>query len=225
MPRALLIEDNREIAGMLFDFFDYNGTELDYADNGEFGLKLALENTFDIIILDLMLPRLDGLSVCQRLREAGNTTPILMLTALDSRTDELNGLTIGADDYLTKPFDLDILQARMQALVRRHSGQVANTTLTFADISIHTKSGKAYRQGKLLALTPSTYTILKLLVSQAPNLVTKEEIAYQLWGDQLPNQDVLRSHIYQLRSQLDKPFESQILKTQPKVGFYLTSDA
>lgn len=223
MHRALLIEDNREIAGMLGDFFECQNIELDYADNGELGLKLALENSFDIIVLDLMLPRLDGLSVCQRLREAGNSTPILMLTAMDSRHDELSGLTIGADDYLTKPFDLDILYARMQALIRRGSGQVASSTLQFGDITIQTKSGKAYRQGKLLALTPSTYTILKMLVSQAPNLVLKEEIAYQLWGDETPNNDVLRSHIYQLRSQLDKPFETQILKTQPKIGFYLES--
>ncbi|WP_417504345.1 response regulator transcription factor [Marinomonas gallaica] len=221
MQRALLIEDNRDIAGMLFDFFECNNMELDYADNGELGLKLALENTFDIILLDLMLPRLDGVTVCQRLRDAGISTPILMLTALDSREDELRGLDVGADDYLTKPFDLDILYARAQALIRRHSGHVSTSILRYGDISIHLKSGKAYRQEKLLALTPSTFTILKMLVSQAPNLVTKEDIAYQLWQDEKPNNDVLRSHIYQLRSQLDKPFESNILKTQPKIGFYL----
>lgn len=225
MQRVLLIEDNREIADMLFDFFECDGMELDYADNGELGLKLALENTFDVILLDLMLPRLDGRTICQKLREAGNNTPILMLTALDSRDDELLGLNVGADDYLTKPFDLDILKARMQALMRRFNGSVAASEIRYADIVIQPKSNKAFRQNKLLALTPSTFTILKMLVQNAPNLVTKEEIAYQLWGDEVPNNDVLRSHIYQLRSQIDKPFESHILKTQPKIGFYLESES
>jgi len=224
LPRVLLIEDNREIAGMLFDFFEYNGLELDYADNGELGLKLALENTFDLILLDLMLPRIDGITLCQRLRETGDSTPILMLTAMDSQKDEIQGLNVGADDYLTKPFDLEILQARMQALMRRHSGAVAANELHYQDITLHLKTGKAYRQGKLLVLTPTTFTLLKMLVSAAPNLVTKEEMAYQLWGEDKPSQDVLRSHIYQLRSQLDKPFESQILKTRPKIGFYLEGD-
>ena len=180
LPRVLLIEDNREIAGMLFDFFEYNGLELDYADNGELGLKLALENTFDLILLDLMLPRIDGITLCQRLRETGNSTPILMLTAMDSQKDEIQGLNVGADDYLTKPFDLEILQARMQALIRRHSGAVAASELRYQDITLHLKTGKAYRQGKLLVLTPTTFTLLKMLVSAAPNLVTKEEMAYQL---------------------------------------------
>ena len=224
MQRVLLIEDNREIAEMLFDFFECSGLELDYADNGELGLKLALENTFDLILLDLMLPRIDGITLCRRLRESGDNTPILMLTAMDSQKDEIQGLNVGADDYLTKPFDLEILQARMLALMRRHSGTVAASDLQYADINLSQKTGKAYRQGKLLVLTPTTFTILKMLISAAPNLVTKDEIAFKIWGEEKPNNDVLRSHIYQLRSQLDKPFETQILKTRPKIGFYLESD-
>jgi len=221
MKRVLLIEDNREIAGVLFDYFECIGMELDYADNGELGLQLALDNEFDIIILDLMLPRMDGLTVCNQLRERGNTTPILMLTALDSREDMLKGFDHGADDYLTKPFDLDILEARMRALIRRYRGTVASTKLQFSELSIDQKTRQAYRQDKLLALNPTTYTILEMLCQKAPQVVTREEISYKLWQEDEPNNDVLRSHIYQLRNQLDKPFAHQMLITVPKVGFRL----
>ncbi|HHB1595609.1 TPA: response regulator transcription factor [Vibrio campbellii] len=225
MKRVLLVEDNREIAGMLFDYFECAGMELDYADNGELGLKLAMENTFDIILLDLMLPRMDGLTMCNKLRDAGNNTPVLMLTALDSRDDMLKGFQHGADDYLTKPFDLDILEARMMALIRRYHGTVASSKLEYGEVSIDQKTRQAYRQDKLLALNPTTYTILEMLVKNAPDVVTREEIAFQLWQENEPNNDVLRSHIYQLRNQLDKPFEKHVLITVPKVGFRLETGA
>ncbi|WP_051118825.1 response regulator transcription factor [Vibrio campbellii] len=225
MKRVLLVEDNREIAGMLFDYFECADMELDYADNGELGLKLAMENTFDIILLDLMLPRMDGLTMCNKLRDAGNNTPVLMLTALDSRDDMLKGFQHGADDYLTKPFDLDILEARMMALIRRYRGTVASSKLEYGEVSIDQKTRQAYRQDKLLALNPTTYTILEMLVKNAPDVVTREEIAFQLWQENEPNNDVLRSHIYQLRNQLDKPFEQHVLITVPKVGFRLETGA
>ncbi|MGR6859167.1 response regulator transcription factor [Aliivibrio salmonicida] len=221
MKRVLLIEDNRDIANMLFDYFECLGIELDYSDNGELGLKLALDNTFDVILLDLMLPRMDGLTLCNKLREQGNCTPILMLTALDSREDMLNGFKHGADDYLTKPFDLDILEARMNALIRRYRGTIATTTISYADLEIDQKKRIATRQGKPLLLNPTTYTILELLCKKAPEIVTREDIAYQLWQDNEPNNDVLRSHIYQLRSQLDKQFAFPLLITVPKIGFRL----
>lgn len=223
MKRVLLVEDNREIAGMLFDYFESMEMELDYADNGELGLKLAQENDFDIILLDLMLPRMDGLTVCNKLREAGSNTPILMLTALDSRDDQLKGFQHGADDYLTKPFDLDILNARMEALLRRYKGKVASSKLTYGKVTIDQKTHRAFRDDKLLALNPTTYTILELLCLKAPEVVTRNQIAYQLWQEDEPNNDVLRSHIYQLRNQLDKPFETALLITVPKVGFRLES--
>ncbi|OCH14463.1 response regulator transcription factor [Aliivibrio sp. 1S128] len=221
MKRVLLVEDNRDIANMLFDYFECLGVDLDYADNGELGLKLALEHTFDVILLDLMLPRMDGLTVCNKLREQGNNTPILMLTALDNREDMLNGFSHGADDYLTKPFDLDILEARMNALTRRYRGTVTSTTITYADIEIDQKKRTATRQGKTLLLNPKTYSILELLCIKAPEVVTREEISYKLWQENEPDNDVLRSHIYQLRAQLDKPFASPLLVTVPKIGFRL----
>lgn len=225
MNKILLIEDNREVAGILFDYFECLGMELDYADNGELGLQLALTGNFDLILLDLMLPRMDGLTVCNKLRAAGKVTPVLMLTALDNREDMLNGFQHGADDYLTKPFDLDILEARMRALIKRYRGQTAETILTFGSLSIEQKTRQAHRHGKKLALNPTTYTILELLCMRAPDIVTRRELAEKLWQEDEPNNDVLRSHIYQLRNQLDKPFAFPMLKTIPKIGFRLEEEA
>ncbi|ANW25340.1 MULTISPECIES: response regulator transcription factor [Vibrio] len=221
MNKILLVEDNREVAGILFDYFESMGMELDYADNGELGLQLALSENFDLILLDLMLPRMDGLTVCNKLREAGNNTPVLMLTALDNREDMLKGFEHGADDYLTKPFDLEILEARMHALVKRYRGQVANTVLSFGSLKIDQKTRQAFREGKLLALNPTTYTILEALCHKAPEILTRQEISEKLWQEKEPNNDVLRSHIYQLRNQLDKPFAQPMLTTLPKIGFRL----
>lgn len=221
MNKVLLVEDNREVAGILFDYFECEGMELDYADNGELGLQLALEGSFDLILLDLMLPRMDGLTVCNKLREAGVSTPVLMLTALDNREDMLKGFKHGADDYLTKPFDLEILEARIQALIKRYRGQVASTVLQFSSLRIDQKTRQAFREDKLLALNPTTYTILEMLCQKAPEIVTRQELSEKLWQESEPNNDVLRSHIYQLRNQLDKPFAKPMLTTIPKIGFRL----
>lgn len=221
MYKVLLVEDNREVAGILFDYFESVGMELDYAANGELGSQLALAGAFDIIILDLMLPRMDGLTLCNQLRDSGNDTPVLMLTALDNREDMLNGFKHGADDYLSKPFDLDILEARMLALIRRYRGNVSSSDLAFGPLTINRKTRKAYRDEKLLALNPTTYSILELLCLKAPDIVSKQEIADKLWQGEQPNNDLLRVHIYQLRNQLDKPFSQAILKTVPKIGFRL----
>ncbi|USD36156.1 MULTISPECIES: response regulator transcription factor [Ferrimonas] len=219
--KILLVEDNREIAGILFDFFEAKEVELDYADNGELGLKLALETHFDAIILDLMLPRMDGFEVCQRLRDQGKNTPVLMLTALDNRQDTLSGFKQGADDYLTKPFDLDILEARLLALVKRFRGTLAASKLTVGDLEVDQKTRKAHRQGQMLALNPTTFKILHVLAQAAPDVVSRDQLTEAIWGDQPPSNDVLRSHIYQLRNQLDKPFARAMLVTVPKIGFRL----
>ena len=221
MQKILLIEDSREVAGILFEYYESKGVELDYADNGELGFELAKAESFDLILLDLMPPRMDGLTLCNNLRDEGITTPILMLTALDNREDMLNGFKHGADDYLTKPFDFDLLDARANALIKRYKGQVATSILQFGTLKIIQKSRKAYRDDKLLVLNPTTYTILELLCQKAPEIVSRQEIAEKLWQEHEPQNDVLRSHIYQLRNQLDKPFHSPMLITVPKIGFRL----
>ncbi|MDP5253159.1 MULTISPECIES: response regulator transcription factor [unclassified Vibrio] len=221
MKKVLIIEDNRQVAGILCDFCESQHIEADYADNGELGLELAKQTDFDVIILDLMLPRMNGFEVCERLRQAGIATPVLMLTALDGKEDMLKGFSQGADDYLAKPFDLDILLVRLQALYKRYRGSVALTQLQFGELTIYTKERRAFRGQYKLPLNPTTYKILELLCQCAPNVVSKQTIIDTLWPDDEAETSALRSHIYQLRNALDKPFEHAMLVTVPKVGFRL----
>lgn len=219
--KLLIIEDNQDVAGILADYFEVQGNDVDFATNGEHGFKLALESNFDAIILDLMLPKMDGLSVAKALRKQGCCTPILMLTALDDKQDLLNGFESGADDYLAKPFDLDVLDVRLNALIKRHQGRVAAGVFNYKTLQLNTAEHAAYRDGKKLLLTPAGYQILKILIQRAPNVVKREELIEELWGDIPPNNDILRSHMYQLRNQLDKPFKHALLVTVPKIGFKL----
>ena len=223
--KILIVEDEEDIIELISYSLKKEGFSVTSLTSGSHVAYEVDKNRPDLILLDLMLPRMDGLTLCNKLRDAGNNTPVLMLTALDSRDDMLKGFQHGADDYLTKPFDLDILEARMTALIKRYRGTVASTKLQYGEVSIDQKTHQAYRQDKLLALNPTTYTILEMLVKNAPEVVTREEIAFRLWQEDEPNNDVLRSHIYQLRGQLDKPFKEHVLKTIPKVGFRLEPGA
>ena len=222
--RLLLVEDSRDIAGIIFDYFEALGYELDYAADGRQGLALATENTYDLILLDVMLPGIDGFTVCRKLREQGLNIPIIMLTARDTKDDTLNGFAHGADDYVVKPFDLNILEARVEALARRSRPETLSNNLSFGELSLDLNSHSAIREERQIPLNPTGFTILKLLVSKAPATVTRDEIIYELWRDDPPDGDVLRNHIYQLRNLIDKPFDNAIIKTVPKIGYRLASD-
>ncbi|NRD75518.1 response regulator transcription factor [Shewanella sp. VB17] len=221
LTQLLIIEDSPDVAGILADFFEAQGVEVDFASNGELGYKLALEGCFDVIILDLMLPKMDGLTVAKNLRRMGCTTPIVMLTALNDKQDMLSGFSSGADDYLAKPFDLDVLNARVTALINRHQGKVAQAVLQFGSLTLDTATHQVHRNGKKLVLTPTCYQILQYLMHKAPNIVKREALIEELWGNTPPSNDILRSHMYQLRNQIDKPFDTPMLMTIPKVGFKL----
>lgn len=222
--KILLVEDNQDIAGIIFDYFEIKGFVLDYAKDGLQGYELASKNFYDLIILDVMMPRLDGLTVCKMLREQGNDSPILMLTARDSREDMLVGFEQGVDDYLVKPFDLDILAARIQALHRRRVGRQSIKQLTFEDLTLDLTSHMVNREQAEFVLNPTQFKILKLLMLRAPNIVGKDEIINTIWGDDQPDGDILRSHLYQLRNQVDKPFKQKYIKTIPKVGYQLVCE-
>ncbi|WP_305838423.1 response regulator transcription factor [Photobacterium leiognathi] len=219
--KLLLIEDHQDIANIIFDFFEIKGYTLDYANNGLQGYELAKQHHYDLIILDIMLPRMDGYMVCQQLREDGIDTPILMLTARDTREDTLEGFATGADDYLIKPFDLEILEARITALTRRRKGTTATKILQFGDLSLDLKTHIATHENTQISLNPTQFTILKLMLLRAPNILKKQEVMNTLWGDDEPENNVLRSHIYQLRTQIDKCFSHSYIKTIPKVGYQL----
>ena len=219
--RLLLIEDNREIAGIVLDYFEAFGHQLDYTADGRHGLELASEQYFDVIILDIMLPGMDGYQVCRELRKRRITTPVLMLTARDTTDDTLQGFEEGADDYLVKPFDLKILEARVKALVRRNSPGAFSDALEFEDLTLDLGNHSARRGDRDIPLNPTCFTLLKLLISKSPDLVTREEMIYAIWGDEPPDGDALRNHIYQLRVVVDKPFEQPMITTVPKVGYRL----
>ena len=219
--KILLVEDHQEIAGIIFDFFEIKGFQLDYARDGLQGFELASSNHYDVIFLDVMLPHLDGLSVCQKLRKHGIDTPVLMLTARDSNNDILDGFEHGADDYLVKPFDLNILAARLNALYKRRSGNAATKAITFSNLTLDLASRTLRRNECTFQLNQTLFTIMKTLMLRAPDIASRDEIINQVWQDDSPEDDVLRHHIYQLRSQIDKPFKHAYIHTIPKVGYQL----
>jgi DNA-binding response OmpR family regulator len=222
--RVLLIEDNRDIAEMVYDYLESRGFEMDFAGDGVTGLQLAVTNDYDVIVLDLMLPGMDGIKLCEKLRgDAQKDTPVLMLTARDTLEDKLAGLEIGADDYMVKPFDVRELEARVRALVRRKLGLVSPETLKVADLSFDTGTLEVKRAGKSLHLSPTCMKILRILMSASPRVVSRNEIERQVWGDILPDSDTLRSHLYNLRQTIDKPFGVPLLQTMQRNGYRLAS--
>jgi len=222
--RILIVEDNLDIVANLYGFFEPKGHILDSATNGFAGLALAAGNAYDVIVLDVMLPGLNGIELCQRLRkEIGNTTPVLMLTARDTLEDKVKGFTHGADDYLVKPFSLVELEVRLQALVRRAGGMNDQSPLVVGDLQFDPKRFVASRSGRALTLTKTGFIILGCLVRAAPSVVTRDELEHAIWGEDRPQSDALRTHIHALRQTLDKPESAPMLHTVAGVGFKLVT--
>ncbi|WP_333001931.1 response regulator transcription factor [Vibrio coralliilyticus] len=221
--RILVVEDNEELQGILADFLEVKGAEVDFASNGLLGLNLALKHEFDAIILDVMMPKKDGMQVAKELRENGITTPILMLTALNGQQDLLAGFESGVDDFVSKPFQFPELEVRLISLIKRYKGNVTRTRLNYGDLSIEEKTHRVTRLGIELDLTPATYQILLMLVKAKGEVVSRDSLIQQLWGEDAPDKDILRSHIYLLRNALDKPFNYPMLVTVPKFGFKLVT--
>lgn len=217
---VLVVEDNRNISEMIGEYLEGKGFEVDYAADGLDGYRLAAENSYDVVVLDLMLPRLDGIEVCRRLRnEARKSTPVLMLTARDTLDDKLTGLGYGADDYLTKPFAIQELEARLRALIRRERRQVGAEVLKVADLVLDPVSMRATRAGSELQLSPIGLRLLTILMRESPRVVTRQEIEREIWGNGLPDSDTLRSHLYNLRKIIDKPFDRPLLHTVQSAGY------
>ncbi|MFT7525048.1 MAG: DNA-binding response OmpR family regulator [Arenicella sp.] len=218
--RVLIIEDHKQIAEMLYDYFERRDYELDYASDGRMGFNLACQNEYDIILLDLMLPEMDGLEVCRKLREEAKVfAPILMLTARDTLEDKVAGLDMGADDYLVKPFEILELEARVNALMRR-KGQVSRQEiLTVGELSLNTGTLTVTRADQTIYLSPIGLKILTILMKESPKVVSRNQLEHEIWGDILPDSDTLRSHMYNLRKQIDKPFSTPLLQTIQSRGY------
>ena len=223
---VLVVEDNRNISEMIGEYLESRGFEVDYAADGLDGYRLAVENSYDVVVLDLMLPRMDGMEVCRRLRnEARKSTPVLMLTARDTLDDKLTGLGSGADDYLTKPFAIQELEARLRALIRRERRQVGAEVLKVADLVLDPVSMRATRGGGELLLSPIGLRLLTILMRESPRVVTRQEIEREIWGNGLPDSDTLRSHLYNLRKVIDKPFDKPLLHTVQSAGYRIADIA
>lgn len=216
----LIVEDHRDLAANVGDYLEAGGFTVDFAADGISALQLSSDNHYDAIVLDVMLPGIDGFEVCKRLRqELHRDTPVIMLTARDTINDKVNGFDVGADDYLIKPFELRELEARLAALIRRQRGELEGGQLQVGDLRFDLETMRVTRAGKTIKLSPITLHILRILMRESPKLVSRERLESEVWGDDTPDSDTLRSHLYNLRKNLDKPFEQQLMHTIPGVGY------
>ncbi|MBT9566826.1 MAG: response regulator transcription factor [Thiobacillus sp.] len=219
---VLVVEDHADLAANIADFLEGHGHQVDVALDGVTGLHLAVTQPHDVIVLDLMLPGIDGLTLCRRLRQdAQSATPVLMLTARATLDDKAAGFGEGADDYLTKPFELRELELRLTALVRRARGSEHLNRLQVADLVFDLGTLSVQRAGRPLALPVLPLRILELLMKRSPNVVWRREIEQAAWGDSPPDSDSLRVHMHTLRSAIDPTDLLPLLHTVRGVGYQL----
>ena len=219
--RVLVIEDSKRLQQYVVRALKNAGCAVDAADDGEDGLWLAESHEYDVIVLDLMLPKLDGITVLQRLRAQGKLTHILILTARDTVDDRVHGLQQGADDYLIKPFDLKELLARVKALARRSYG-VKKPMIAIGDLCIDTTACAATRDGQSIDLTRREYALLEFLALKKGEVVTRTEIESHIYDDQVEAMsNVVDSAVYMLRKKIDRPGSSSVIQTRRGIGYVL----
>lgn len=214
---VLLVEDDRDLALTVADYLQYEGIRCDHAYNGHTGFTLASQNNYDVILLDLMLPRIDGITVCNKLRQSGKDTPILMTTAKDTLDDKEAGFNAGTDDYLVKPFAMKELAMRIKALAKRKSNQ--SRKLLCSDLVFDLENAMVTRAGQEIKLTRISLILLELLMRKSPMIVSRIEIEETLWPDEPPESNNLKVQLYQLRKKIDKPFSDSLIETVVGQGF------
>jgi len=223
--RVLIVEDNPDIAANLGDFLEDHGHTVDFAGDGVTGLHLAVVNDFDAIVLDLALPGMDGLELCRKLRgDAGKDTPVLMLTARDRLQDKLSGFETGADDYMVKPFELQEVEARLKVLASRGRRRVRRQ-LQVGDLVFNLDTLAVIRNGVDIYLNPIGLKLLQSLMEASPNVVSRNDLEMEVWGEEMPDSDSLRVHIHSLRSAIDKPFGSSMIQTRHGIGYRLVESS
>jgi DNA-binding response OmpR family regulator len=220
----LLVEDNHDLVTNLFDYFEARGHIMDVANDGIPGLNLAASNAYDAIVLDWMLPSMDGITMCKRLRDAGKNTPVLMLTARDSLDDKIAGFEAGADDYVIKPFSIREVEARLNALVRRSQSLGNNGVLQVGNLSFNTSTLKVMRGERNIVLPPIALKFLEFLMRQSPRVVSREEVERYIWGDEQLDSDTLRAHLYVLRNAVDQKTDIPLIKTLRGIGYQLSNE-
>lgn len=223
--RVLVVEDERKILSYLKRGLEEQGYAVDTAFTGLEALDYADAAPYDVIILDILLPKMDGLTACREMRERGNRTPILMLTARDSVDDRVNGLDAGADDYLVKPFALKELLARLRAMSRRNAEQPKTSTLQIADLTLDTLTRRVKRGNKLIELTAKEYSVLECLLREPERVLTRTQIAEHVWNYDVFNQsNVVDVYIRNLRRKIDDDFDLKLIHTVRGAGYRLSSE-
>ncbi|SEO55799.1 response regulator transcription factor [Aquisalimonas asiatica] len=222
--RVLIIEDNRDLAANLADYLEARGHVPDCAGDGVTGLHLAVTTRPDAIVLDLGLPGMDGMALCQRLREARQDTPVIMLTARGELDDRVQGLGTGADDYLVKPVALKELEARLLAQVRRATGGLTRTPLQVGDLILDEDTRRVSRGGRTITLARLDFELLRVLMRASPAVVPRHDLEQQAWHDQPPTADTMRAHIHRLRRAIDHGTARPLLHTVHGVGYRLAAD-
>lgn len=221
----LMVEDHYELASTVCDFLEEHDFVVDHARNLDTARNLLKQRPYHLLLLDINLPDGSGYDLCEWLRnQQSMDIPVLMLTARDTLNDKLNGFKSGTDDYLVKPFDFNELVMRIQALIKRSLGEVSNRELKISDLVLDPGRQYISRSGQSIELPPIQFKLLKLLMRNAPNVLTKQEIMMELWGDEEPESDALRSHIYNLRKMIDKPFEKKLIQTVSGVGLKISTE-
>lgn len=217
MLNVLLVEDDLDLADTVVQYLELEGITCHHSGNGVAGLQLAKGGNYDVFLFDLNLPRLDGLSLCQQLRTEGDDTPTLMLTARDQLGDKIAGFEAGTDDYLVKPFALQELVVRIHALARRRSGQAKK--LSHGPLVMDLTEKSVTRDGAMIKVSPIGWKLLEKLLRAAPEVVSRETLEESIWGDEIPDSNSLKVHIFNLRKAIDSPFAEPLLQTIPGHGF------
>ena len=219
--RILLIEDDHSVADFILRGFREAGHTIDHADNGKDGLFLATTESYDVMIVDRMLPGVDGLAITRTLRASDNNTPILILSALGQVDDRVKGLQAGGDDYLVKPFAFSELEARIEALSRRSQGKAATeTTLTIADLKMDLLARTVCRAGTTIDLQPRDFQLLEFLMRHAGQVVTRTMLLEHVWDYHFdPQTNVIDVHISRLRAKIDKGFDAPLIHTIRGAGY------
>ena len=217
--RTLVVEDDFDLAETIVLFLELEGMSCDHGANGRSGLNLIRANAYDVLVLDLNLPRISGIELCRTLREEGRDLPVLMLTAKDTLGDKLAGFAAGTDDYLVKPFEMAELTARIRALAGRRSSRARQ--LAAGDLFMDLKQHRAFRAGQPLDLTPIEWRLLETLVRASPELVSRRDLEYAVWGEEPPESDSLKVHLHKLRQRVDRDFPCNIIRTLPGRGVVL----
>ena len=223
MTTILVVDDDPKIRSVLGRGLRFEGYDVQIAAGGQEALQLARDTPFDLVVLDLTMPRMDGLEVCRRLRR-GVSIPILMLTARDAVADRVVGLDSGADDYLTKPFDFEELLARVRALLRRTQPQ-SGEILTFADLRLNTGTREAERSGRRVDLTTREYELLLLFMRHPRQVLLRDQIMDRVWGDAMVESNAIEVHIGRLRDKLEADDEERLIQTIRGAGYALREEA